>query len=113
MAKVKLTVLRRFTPEEVLGKDPPVTAHFGNQACPVFTDGQEMVVGYVREPAVFPCESAWGSLRPFLVTLNNGGNFEWWVDRPGLAVVSCPDGFRPVVFKMERVPPDESEEDKQ
>jgi uncharacterized repeat protein (TIGR04076 family) len=108
MAKVKLTVLKRFTPEDVLGKNPSITPKFGNQACPVFKDGQEVVVGYVRDPDVFPCESAWAAIRPYLVALFAGGDLDMiGAGKPNLAVISCPDGFRPVVFKMERVAPEE------
>ena len=42
--QTKLTVLKVFKPEEVLGENPPISANFGNQPCPLFTEGQEMII---------------------------------------------------------------------
>ncbi len=49
------------------------------------------------------CESAWGSMRPFVEALARGeGNFyDGWMQNPHSAMISCNDGFRPVSFYLE------------
>ena len=51
------------------------------------------------------CESAWGSMRPFVEELAaGGGNFyDGWMRNPHSAMISCNDGFRPVSFLLERI----------
>jgi uncharacterized repeat protein (TIGR04076 family) len=101
--KTKITILRIFTPEEVLGTAPPVTATFGNDSCPVFsTDSEFLIEGdWPSLPRGF-CEGAWSSIKEYVQTIHAGGNFPMWLEEPGTAVVSCPDGCRPVIFKIER-----------
>ena len=102
----KLTVLRAFKPEEVFKEDPGVTANYGNQICPLFTEGQEFVIqgAWPSRPKDFRCGPTREVLWPYVLTIHNGGNFTKWVKEPGKAAVTCPDGFRPVVFKIERMP---------
>jgi len=49
------------------------------------------------------CESAWDSMRYFVIKLaNGGGNFyDGWMKNPHSAMISCNDGFRPVSFYIE------------
>jgi len=51
------------------------------------------------------CESAWGSMKEFVVTLaSGGGNFyDGWMKNPQSAMISCNDGFRPVSFLIETI----------
>lgn len=51
------------------------------------------------------CESAWESMRYFVVELaNGGGNFyDGWMKNEKSAMISCNDGFRPVSFYIERI----------
>jgi len=100
----QITVLKVFKPEEVLGSNPPLTAHFGNKPCSIFTTGEEFLLqgAWPSKPEGF-CEAAWGAMKPYVQTIHAGGNFPHWIKEPGTAVISCPDGFRPVVFKIERI----------
>ena len=49
------------------------------------------------------CESAWGSMEPFVKELAAGGGnfFDGWMKNPKSAMISCNDGFRPVSFLLE------------
>lgn len=49
------------------------------------------------------CESAWGSVKQFVLELANGGGnfFDGWMKNSHSAMISCNDGFRPVSFYIE------------
>ena len=49
------------------------------------------------------CESAWETLRPFVVRLENGETkiYGDWMKDERSALISCDDGFRPVSFLLE------------
>ena len=51
------------------------------------------------------CESAWDSMKYFVLELaNGGGNFyDGWMKNPCSAMISCNDGFRPVSFYIETI----------
>jgi uncharacterized repeat protein (TIGR04076 family) len=95
---IKITVLKRFDTKEVF-KDPPVKAKYSGP-CPVFKEGQ---VFHVDEsmPSDF-CPYAWDTIFPYIIALRSDGSFNEWYEEPGVAVACCPDGLRPVVFKIER-----------
>jgi uncharacterized repeat protein (TIGR04076 family) len=99
-SRLKITVLRRYRPEEVF-EEPPVKGA-PVDACSVYRDGQ---VFYVMEDGRMPegfCGWAWDDIYKDIQTLRFHGNFQWF-DEPGVSVNCCTDGLRPVVFKIERV----------
>ena len=99
--KVKITVLKRFSPEEVF-ETTPVTAVKPIDACGVYRDGQEFIVSEnLRMPEDF-CSSAWHTIYCNVRTLAFGGNLSWYKEK-GVAINCCTDGLRPVVFKLERI----------
>ena len=98
VSKVKVTVLKRFNPEEVF-KDPPVKAKYSGP-CPIFKEGQVFHVDDSM-PTGF-CPYAWDAIFWAIVTLRSNGNFSEWYQEPGVAVACCTDGLRPVIFKLER-----------
>jgi len=99
-AKVKITVLKVFKPEEVF-KEPPVKLKVPHP-CPVHKVGQTFLLeGYNQPEGV--CGFAWNSIMPWAVMLKNHGDLKWHYEEPGACVVCCPDGLRPVIFKIERV----------
>jgi len=99
--KVKITVLRRFSPSEVF-KRSPVT-HVGKfEACGIYRDGQEFTVGEDGKMPEGFCTSAWVSIYPNVRLLSFGGNLPWYEEK-GVAINCCIDGLRPVVFKLERI----------
>lgn len=99
--KVKITVLKRFSPSEVFEKSP-ATPVGTLGACELFTDGQEFIVDEdVAMPKGF-CTYAWNTIFGDVKTLAFGGNFPWFTEK-GVSVSCCSDGLRPVVFKLERI----------
>ncbi|MDO9576019.1 MAG: TIGR04076 family protein [bacterium] len=103
MSNVKITVLRRFSTEEVF-KESPVKANYTGP-CDVFEDGQGFYIGANEKP-VMPdgfCPYAWDVIFCWFVALRSNADFLQWYEEPGVAVTCCPDGLRPVVFKLERV----------
>ena len=98
--KIKITVLRRFAPSEVL-ETSPVTPVDDFDACELFRDGQEFIVEDLKQPEGF-CGSAWHSIYCNVRTLSFGGDLPWYKEK-GVAVNCCIDGLRPVIFKLERL----------
>jgi len=97
--KVKITVLKRFSPSEVFSKSP-VTPAAPMEACELFKDRQEFIVEGLQMPKGF-CTSAWVSIYGNIRLLAFGGNLPWFKDK-GVAINCCIDGLRPVIFKLER-----------
>jgi len=98
--RLKITVLRRFHPEEVFsekqleGKDQTV--------CDKYEDGQVM---YLNEKWEMPegfCQFAWHALFNEITHLRFGGTYPWFNDQAA-SINCCTDGLRPVVFKLEVV----------
>ena len=101
MYEVRITVLKRFDPQEVFEKSPATPAE-PMGICKVFEDGQEFISEGGGIPEGFPCISAWFSLYPFVMTLSFGGNLPWFEEK-GISINCCPDGLRPVIYKLERI----------
>ena len=99
--KVKITVLRRFSPSEVF-ETSPATPTTPLEACGLFEDGQEFIVSEdLSMPEGF-CMSAWVSIYCSIRVLAFGGDFPWFKEK-GIAINCCIDGLRPVIFKLERI----------
>jgi uncharacterized repeat protein (TIGR04076 family) len=98
--KVKITVLRRFHPSEVFEKTPIKSkTPFGK--CDRLEDGQEFIVKDMEMPEGF-CNTAWLSIYSNVRLLSYGFDLPWFKEK-GVALNSCTDGFRPVVFKLQRI----------
>jgi uncharacterized repeat protein (TIGR04076 family) len=100
MHKVRITVLKRFGPSEVLSQSP-VTPVASMGSCELLNDGQEFIVEDLKMPKGF-CTSAWVSIYGNVRLLGFGGNLPWFKEK-GVAVNCCIDGLRPVIFKLERI----------
>lgn len=98
--KVKITVLKRFSPLEVF-ETSPVTPVETFGACKLFEDGQQFIVENLRMPEDF-CTSAWVSIYSNVRLLSFGSDLPWFKEK-GVAVNCCIDGLRPVIFKLERI----------
>jgi uncharacterized repeat protein (TIGR04076 family) len=94
---IKVTVLKCFDTREVF-KEPPVKANYSGP-CPIFKEGQVLYLDGVSMPSGF-CPYAWLDIFPRVFLLMCGGNTPWYEE--GVSVVCCSDGFRPVIFKLER-----------
>ncbi len=108
---VKITVIRCFSTEEVF-PNPPVTAKYSGP-CPRFKEGQEFLIKG-DTPFIIPegfCSFAWDAIFWCVMNLRSHGDFLEWYEEPGVGIWACPDGLRPVIFKVERLEDAEKETD--
>lgn len=100
MKRCKITVLKTMFNQEL-------AAEYGAEgltACPMLKEGQVFYADYSK-PQGF-CDEAWKAIYQYVFALSHGagnGLFYYgdWIRRPGVAVCSCNDGLRPVIFKIE------------
>lgn len=103
LTKVKITIVKRFGPEDIFGPNHNLKGLSGNpiNKCNLFDDGTEFIVDNIeRIPNGF-CGWAWRDIYKDLSVLFFDGNF--YRPEKGMAYVSCTDGRKPVVFKLERM----------
>ena len=103
MNKCKITVLKKTF-------QPDLAEEYGARGlgpCPMLREGQEFLADYSC-PAGF-CAEAWKAVYQYVFALahgmgQNGELFYYgdWIRKPGVAICSCNDGLRPVLFKIER-----------
>ena len=100
MNKVKITVLKTTLDEELAreyGAD-------GLKACPMLREGQVFYADYAKPDGL--CDEAWKAIYQYVFALAHGAGRETfyygdWIRKPGVAICSCNDGLRPVIFKLE------------
>lgn len=100
MKKVKITVLKTTFDQELAAEYGAV----GLTACPMMKEGQVFYADYAK-PEGF-CDEAWKAIYQYVFALAHGaGNdvfyYGDWIRKPGVAICSCNDGLRPVIFKLE------------
>ncbi len=100
MKKCKITVLKT-TLDKKLAEEYGVP---GLGACPMMKEGQVFYADYAK-PEGF-CDEAWKAIYQYVFALSHGagdGVFYYgdWIRKPGVAICSCNDGLRPVIFKIE------------
>ena len=100
MNKVKITVLKTTFNEELAAEYGAA----GLKACPMLKEGQVFYGDYAK-PDGF-CDEAWKAIYQYAFALAHGaGNdvfyYGDWIRVPGVAICSCNDGLRPVIFKLE------------
>lgn len=100
MNKVKITVLKTTLDKELALEYGAA----GLTACPMLRAGQEFFADYAK-PDGF-CDEAWKAIYQYVFALAHGaGNdvfyFGDWIKEKGVAICSCNDGLRPVIFKLE------------
>lgn len=99
MKKCRITVLKTHFDEE-LAKEYGVK---GLGKCPFHTVGQVYSADYAK-PDGF-CDEAWKAIYQYVFALSHGSEVFYygdWIEKPGVAICSCNDGIRPVIFKIER-----------
>jgi len=102
MKKVKITVLRRTLQQDL-------AEEYGTEGftkCPMLQEGQVFYATYSK-PEGF-CDEAWKAIYQYVFTLAHLGKgtkelfyYKDWIRKPGVAICSCNDGLRPVIFKLE------------
>ena len=100
MKKCRITVLKRTLDKE-LAQEYGVE---GLTACPMLKDGQVFYADFAK-PEGF-CDEAWKAIYQYAFAFSHGaGNdplyYGDWIKTPGVAICSCNDGLRPVIFKIE------------
>ena len=100
MNKVKITVLKTTLDKELAEK----YGAEGLTACPMLEKGQVFYADYAK-PNGF-CDEAWKAIYQYVFALAHGSGeqlfyFGDWIRKPGIAICSCNDGLRPVIFKLE------------
>ena len=100
MKKVKITVLKTTL-------DRALAAEYGAEglgACPMLREGQVFYADYAKPAGL--CDEAWKAIYQYAFALAHGADKELfyygdWIRTPGVAICSCNDGLRPVIFKLE------------
>ncbi len=100
MNKVKITVLKTTLDKE-LAKEYGTG---GLGPCPMLKEGQVFYADYAK-PDGF-CDEAWKAIYQYVFALSHGADanlfyYGDWIKKPGVAICSCNDGLRPVIFKLE------------
>lgn len=100
MNKVKITVLKTTFDKELAEE----YGAEGLGACPMHKVGEMYMADYAK-PENF-CDEAWKAIYQYVFALAHGSANELfyygdWIRKPGVAVCSCNDGLRPVIFKLE------------
>lgn len=89
MSKGTITILKRMANQDLIDQ----YQHETDAPCDIFSDGQVFPIrNWETAPEGF-CEWAWADIQK---------KFEL-AKHLGKVVVCCTDGFRPVVFKIDRV----------
>jgi uncharacterized repeat protein (TIGR04076 family) len=103
MKKCKITVLKKNFDKELADQYGAI----GLGPCPMLNAGQVFHADFAR-PDGF-CDEAWKAIYQYVFALANGAGsdgslfyFGDWIRVPEVAICSCNDGLRPVVFKIER-----------
>ena len=99
MEKCKITVLKTLFIED-LAKEYGAE---GLGQCQLHTEGQ-VYYGDFAKPDDF-CNEAWKAIYQYVFALAHGSGIFYsgrWIEKPGVAICSCNDGLRPVIFKIER-----------
>jgi uncharacterized repeat protein (TIGR04076 family) len=101
MASVKITIVKCLDQNEIHSGADLGCSFDGPPVCGIFKEGQEIIVEEEKYPDGF-CVAAYNAIYPYVSTLQRGGNFRW-MNEKGTILGCCPDGFRPVVFRIERI----------
>ena len=102
MKKVKITVMKMACYQDLIEQYENPIEH----ACDMKL-GQVFIANGWQQPEGF-CDSAWGSISPFVMALAHGGEdfYDGWMKNKKSAMISCNDGFRPVSFLLETLDED-------
>ena len=100
MKRVKITVLKTTLDKELADE----YGIEGLTPCPMLKAGQVFYADYAKPDGM--CDEAWKAIYQYVFALAHGmGNdlfyYGDWIRRPGVAICSCNDGLRPVIFKLE------------
>ena len=97
ISPVRITVEKRLSIPDLIEKygiriDP---------LCPLFEVGQEFTARNLDIPEGF-CAWAWADIQRDVAIMALGGDLKW-IKGEGIMITCCTDGFRPVIFRLERL----------
>ena len=101
MHKVRITVLKTTLDGE-LAEEYGID---GLGICPILKEGQVFYADSAKPEGL--CDEAWKAMYQYVFALSHMKGDELfyygdWIRKPGIAICSCNDGLRPVIFKLER-----------
>lgn len=99
MKKCKIIVLKTTFDKELADQ----YGCKGLGKCPFHEPGQVFYGDYAKPEGL--CDEAWKAFYQYVFAISNGSGVLYhgdWIDKPGVAICSCNDGLRPVIFKIER-----------
>lgn len=100
MKRVKITVLKRTTTDDLFkeyaGPVLPKLCQYHEEGQVYYSDD-----GWRKPDGL--CDNAWKSMMEYVMTFVHGGKniFGGWINKEHVAIASCNDGLRPVIFKVE------------
>jgi uncharacterized repeat protein (TIGR04076 family) len=100
--KIKITVMRVLTFEDVFGDDVP--EYFPSSTpsqCGQHRPGEVFIRAGTKCPEGL-CNWAYSDIQKEIIRLYHGGDNPW-INEPGVGYAACTDGMRPVLFRIERV----------
>ena len=100
MNKVKITVVKRLNYNEIHADTNPGCSAKMSPVCDKFVEGQEFITDMLTVPEGF-CTFAFLDISRLLHGLRSGANYNW-MNEKGKVLACCTDGFRPVIFRLER-----------
>lgn len=100
MRQVKITVLKTTF-------DAELAAQYGIPGlgpCAMHRPGQTFLADYAKPEGL--CDEAWKAIYQYVFALAHGAEerlfyYGDWIAEPGVAIVCCNDGLRPVIFRLE------------
>ena len=100
MKKVRITVLKTTLDEELARQYGAP----GLKACPMLRAGQVFYADYAKPEGL--CDEAWKAIYQYVFARAMGEGeglfyFGDWIREKGVAICSCNDGLRPVIFNLE------------
>ncbi len=98
--KCKITVLKRECNREIVNAYVKHPEHFS--ICERVNDHQEFIVSNPYEMPEGLCAYAWADIRPQILAIASGSTFEFLKEK-NVALATCTDLFRPVIFKIEKI----------
>lgn len=69
--------------------------------CPMHKVGDKFLADYAKPEDL--CDEAWKAMYQYVFAISHGSSIFYygdWINKPGLAICSCNDGIRPVIFKI-------------
>jgi uncharacterized repeat protein (TIGR04076 family) len=99
--KLKVTVVRKFTPEDIFGDDHGITWNGRPIHSCDHEIGEQFIVDHHLNRPEGLCGRAWHDLYTTLMVYYFGGDYDY--PETGVTYQPCGDGLRPVIFKIEKM----------